>query len=147
MRTVSKLCFILMLLSVMVACIPIMTHFEVAPSYEVITENRHDMALLLKDYDAVLAVIARWAEKNNGIQASCKIHPRVGFGQISPACTLFRIDNINVEVIFTPEINATTITILVSRGGEKWQRIKDELRQELVSAFGEQSILHTQWNN
>ena len=97
------------------------------------------MTILMKDYDAVLSVVDKWAERSQGKIESCSSLRYGGIGQTSPGCKTFRFEDFKMDVRFDPEMNSTAISILGR--AESGLRAKEDLNKELIAAFGEQSIV------
>lgn len=130
---------IIFLSLITLSCVPTIYNITVAPSYELINTGHHDMTVLIKDYDEVLAFVTTWAERNQGKVATCSNLRYGGIGQTSPGCVTFHFEDYKMDIQFLPAKNSTSISIL---GRTKSAlRAKEDLNKELIAAFGQQSIV------
>jgi len=140
MKTYSGLITIMLILSfTSLSCVPTFYNITVAPSYELIKAGHHDMTVLIKDYDSVLVAVTKWAERNRGKRTTCSSLRFSGIGQTSPGCATFQFDDFTMDIAFAPAINGTGIHIVGRQ--ESALRAKENIEKELITIFGQQSIL------
>jgi hypothetical protein len=140
MKSYYRLGFVMLpLLFISISCVPTFTNITVAPSYELIQTGQHDMTVLIKDYDSVLAVLSKWAERNKGKVATCSSLRYSGIGQTSPGCTTFQFEDFKVDIQLSPAINATGIHIIGRT--ESVLQANESISKELVTVFGQQAVL------